>query len=89
MEDVLGVLLHLGRVSMPPGRMDGIAVDETAVHEAGVTRQPRLLPKLPQRRLDGRLPIVEAAGDGLPETSRFTAQELQYLVVVRVDDNQD
>jgi len=58
-------------------------------HEAGLAIETRLLPQLPAGRLELCLPFPETAGDGLPETFRFTAQELQYLIVIRMDDNQD
>ena len=74
---------------MTPGRMDGIAVDHAAVGEAGVTVESRLLPQLAACRLQRRLTIPQAAGDGLPEALRFAAQELQDLAIIRVDDDQD
>jgi hypothetical protein len=88
-EYILGVLLDLGRVTVTPGGMDGITVDETAIREAGLAIEPCLFPQFTLGCLEGRLASIETAGDGLPEAFRLPAQELQYLAVVGMDDDQD
>jgi hypothetical protein len=75
-EYVFGILLDLGRVTVTPGGMDGITIDETAIREAGLAIEPRLFPQFPPGRLEGRLAKLEATGDGLPETFRLAAQQL-------------
>src|SRR5579871_2640188 len=88
MEQVLGVLLHFRCVAIPPGGMDGIAVDDATVREISTRVEAGLLPHLAQGRMQGRLARLQAAGDGLPEIRRLAAQQLQYLAVIRVDDHQ-
>src|SRR5690348_8686101 len=88
MEHVFSVLSDVRRVTAAPGRVDGVAVDETAIDETGFAVEPRLLPQLPEGGLDRRLPFPDAAGDGLPEPFRLPTQYLKHLAVVSVDDDQ-